>query len=201
VQKGLLREEEFNLDLLKVNAGHITYKDITAGKIIFCDGNASSSNPYFELLPFAPNKGEMLITEIPGLAPGHIYKKGMTLVPLATPGYWWVGSSYAWEFKNADPTSEFRERTEKLLQGWLKTPFRVVEHLSGIRPATLERRPFVGFHPLYPAVGSLNGMGTKGCSLAPFLARQLAEHLCYGKPLNPEADIHRFRKILSRNNS
>ncbi|MEO6612146.1 MAG: FAD-binding oxidoreductase [Chitinophagaceae bacterium] len=200
-EKGLLREEEFNFDFLQVNAGHIIYKDITAAKILFCDGNASSSNPYFDLLPFAPNKGEMLITEIPDLAPGHIYKKGMMLVPMVTPGYWWVGPSYAWEFENADPTPEFRDRTEKLLEGWLKTPFRVVQHLSGIRPATLERRPFVGFHPLYPAVGLLNGMGTKGCSLAPFLAHQLAEHLCYSKTLNPEADIHRFSKILSRNSA
>ncbi len=198
-EKGLLLEEQFNLDFLKVNTGHVVYKDITAGKIIFCDGNGSNNNPYFNLLPFAPNKGEILITGIPDLPADHIYKKGMTLVPLATPGLWWVGSSYAWEFDHADPTPEFREKTERLLQGWLKVPFRVLEHLSGIRPATLERRPFVGFHPLYPVVGLLNGMGAKGCSLAPFLAHQLVDHLCFDKALNPEADILRFLKILSRN--
>ena len=198
-EKGLLREEEFNREYLKVNAGNIQYKDITATRIIFCDGNCSSSNPYFDLLPFAPNKGEVLIAEIPDLPAHHIYKKGMMLVPLVTPGLWWVGSSYAWEFDNTDPTPEFRERTTALLKEWLRIPFRIVEHLSGIRPATLERRPFVGVHPLHPTVGLLNGMGTKGCSLAPYFARQLVDHLCYDKALDPDADILRFRKILSRN--
>ena len=40
----------------------------------------------------------------------------MMLVPLATAGLWWVGSNYAWEFDNPDPTTEFREKTEQLLK-------------------------------------------------------------------------------------
>jgi glycine/D-amino acid oxidase-like deaminating enzyme len=196
--KGKLAEEEFDIKQLQVFADKIQYKEIIADKIIFCDGNSSATNPYFGLLPFAPNKGEVLVAEIPGLPPTNIYKKGMMLVPLATTGLWWVGSSYAWEFNNPDPTAEFREKTEQLLKSWLKVPFKIVAHLSGIRPATLERRPFVGFHPQHPAIGILNGMGTKGCSLAPYFAHQLAQYLCYGKTLNPEADIKRFQKILSR---
>ena len=87
----------------------------------------------------------------------------MLLTPLQGMGaLWWVGSSYAWEFDNPDPTAEFREKTEQLLNSWLKVPFKIISHLSGVRPATLERRPFVGFHPQHPAIGILNGMGTKG---------------------------------------
>ena len=82
---------------------------------------------------------------------------------------------------------------------WLKVPFKIIDHLCGIRPATLERRPFVGFHPLHPSIGILNGMGTKGCSLAPFFAKQLANHLVHNEPINSEADVYRFSKILSRN--
>ena len=152
------------------------------------------------MLPFAPNKGEILLVEIPDLPAHHIYKKGMMLAPLVTPGQWWIGSNYAWEFDNANPTDEFRQTTEQLLKEWLKMPFRIINHRSGIRPATLERRPFVGLHPLHPTIGILNGMGAKGCSLAPFFARQLVYHLLYNKSLNPEADITRFQKILSRNN-
>ncbi|MEO7922524.1 MAG: FAD-binding oxidoreductase [Chitinophagaceae bacterium] len=198
-EKGLMLEEEFEIEQIKMTADKIHYKDITAAKIIFCDGVASANNPYFSLLPFAPNKGELLVAEIPGLASGHIYKKGIMLVPLAEPGYWWVGSSYDWDFADPGPTIEFREKTKAVLNQWLKMPFRIQDHLAGIRPATLERRPFVGFHPLYPKLGILNGMGTKGCSLAPFFAKQLADHICYGKTLNAEIDITRFQKILSRN--
>jgi len=198
IEKGQLLEEDFDITELKVSPEKIQYKNITAEKIIFCDGNSSATNPYFDLLPFAPNKGEVVIAEIPDLPPHHIYKKGMMLVPLATPGLWWVGSDYAWKFDHANPTSEFKEKTELLLKHWLKVPFKIVSHVAGVRPATLERRPFVGFHPQAVNVGILNGMGTKGCSLAPFFAHQLVQHLVFNEPINPDADIMRFQKILSR---
>jgi glycine/D-amino acid oxidase-like deaminating enzyme len=193
-----LMEEEFDIGELKTENNKVIYKDIVANAIIFCDGNSSTENPWFRPLPFAPNKGELLIAEIPDL-PGHnIYKKGMMLAPLATPGLWWIGSNYAWEFDNTEPTNEFRVRTESLLNGWLKMPFRIIHHFAGIRPATLERRPFVGTHPLHPNIGILNGMGTKGCSLAPFFARQLTDYLLFNIPITPEADIKRFSRMLAR---
>ena len=120
------------------------------------------------------------------------------IVPMAAKDMFWIGASYIWDFDNAEPTAEFREKTEQVLKDWLKIPFRIVEHRSGLRPATLERRPFVGFHPRQPAIGILNGMGTKGYSLAPFFARQLTDHICHGAPITPEADVSRFRKILAR---
>ena len=193
-----LLEENFDIALLKIDGDKIHYKDITANKIIFCDGTSSFENPFFKQLPFAPNKGEALVARIPGLADTHIYKKGIMMVPLAEKDMFWIGASYIWDFENADPTTAFRESTEQALQQFLKIPFEIVEHRSGLRPATLERRPFVGFHPLYPNVGILNGMGTKGCSLAPFFAKQLTDHLLYDEPISADASIERFRKILTR---
>jgi glycine/D-amino acid oxidase-like deaminating enzyme len=87
-------------------------------------------------------------------------------------------------------------------EGWLnynlKLPYTILEHFAAIRPATLERRPFVGFHPVHPQIGILNGMGTKGCSLAPYFARQLVEKLKGTGTINPLADISRFEKIIRR---
>jgi glycine/D-amino acid oxidase-like deaminating enzyme len=110
-----------------------------------------------------------------------------------------VGSSFEWNFENDQPTAQFRQRAEIALNDWLKHPFKIHDHLASIRPATLERRPFVGFHPTQKNVGILNGMGTKGCSLAPYFANQLTQHLVYGQPLLPQADIMRFARTLSRN--
>lgn len=193
-----LLEETFDIAQLKIDADKIHYKNITANKIIFCDGTSSFENPFFKQLPFAPNKGEALIARIPGLPDTHIYKKGIMIVPLAEKDIFWIGASYIWDFENADPTDAFRENTEQALQQFLKIPFKIIEHRSGLRPATLERRPFVGFHPVYPNVGILNGMGTKGCSLAPFFAKQLTDHLLYEEPVSADASIERFRKILTR---
>ena len=218
---GIVREETFEGSDLEVLVDAIRYRDIEARWIVFCDGVESFGSPYFSRLPFAPNKGEALIMEIDGLAEAAaevaaaagvaaragsgagptavktIFKKGMSIVPWRD-GLYWVGSSYEWTFEHADPTEIFRQRAESALREWVKLPFRVLEHVASVRPATLERRPFVGFHPLHPAVGILNGMGTKGCSLAPFFARQMVRHIVDGTAILPEADVRRFNKILSR---
>jgi len=218
VERGVLRAERFVVGELGVGDRWARYRDVEARWVIFCDGIESSQNAYFSRLPFAPNKGEVLIIDAPDLAGGGasgsagggasglvevgalasvVFKKGMSIIPWKE-GLYWVGSSYEWSFEDPGPTKAFRERTEAFLKDWLRVPFRTVEHLASVRPATLERRPFVGLHPLYPAVGILNGMGTKGCSLAPYFARQLVELLVSGVPVRADADIGRFRKVLGR---
>ncbi|HXO75980.1 MAG TPA: FAD-dependent oxidoreductase [Puia sp.] len=201
-------------DGVSAGYGAVRYQDIEAKRIVFCDGVGSFASPYFSRLPFAPNKGEVLIVDIPGLAAmaagmgkkdgidgaaaeRTIFKKGISLAPWQE-GLYWVGSSYEWSFETAGPTEGFRQKTEMALKEWVKLPFRIVDHIAAVRPATLERRPFVGFHPVYPAVGILNGMGTKGCSLAPYFARQLVDYLSKGSPIRADADILRFTKVLSR---
>jgi glycine/D-amino acid oxidase-like deaminating enzyme len=210
----VLRPTAFDPAALIVTEDQVQYEDITARHIIFCDGIQSFHLPYFTRLPFAPNKGEALIIDIPefrssapdGLHPGSlgsgfdpspVFKKGMTLAPWKD-GLFWVGSSYEWSFTDPNPTETFRQRTEALLKDWLKPSFRIVDHIASIRPATIERRPFVGFHPVHPAIGILNGMGTKGCSLAPYFAHQLVEHIKHGKPIQPDVDVKRFTRVLSR---
>lgn len=193
-----MQEEKFQISELKIEKGFVSYKDVRAQKIIFCDGVDGVKNPWFELLPYAPNKGEALIVECKGLTNEHIFKKGLVLAPLAEENLYWVGSNYQWEFENESPSPQFYEHATTVLNNWLKKPYRVISHKAAVRPATLERRPFVGFHPVFPVVGILNGMGTKGTSLAPFFAHQLVQHLVYGFPIAPEADVHRFMRILSK---
>ena len=190
-------EEQFDMSLLDVYPDHITYKDVSASKIIFCDGVSSYNNPYFSLLPFAPNKGEALIVEIPGLPRTNILKQGISIVPWQD-DLFWVGSSFQWAFNDDKPSEGFRIKTEQSLRFWLKLPFKVVEHLAAVRPATIERRPFVGMHPQQTSVAIFNGMGTKGCSLAPYFSHEFAQHLVNEKPLTPEVDVQRFRRILSQ---
>lgn len=177
----------------------IIYRGITAEKIIFCDGISSAECPLFKNLPFALNKGEALIikAEDPtGLLSEAIFKKGLSMVPYSD-GQYWVGSSYEWNFDNDQPTESFREKTEKMLRSWLKNDFVVSDHLVAIRPATIERRPFVGIHPHHPLVAIFNGMGTKGCSLAPYFAQQLAHQLLDDHPVQADVNIKRFTRVLN----
>lgn len=192
-----LLQEAFVMDELKITPTAINYKNITAQQIIFCTGVFDAENYLFKNLPFAPNKGEALLVEINDLPQTQIYKQGISIVPYHD-NLFWVGSNYAWNFKDAKPTNEFYQKTKTALQHFVKKPFTIHNHLASLRPANVERRPFVGFHPIYKNVGILNGMGSKGCSLAPIFASELAAHLTQGKPIEPLANIERFKKVLSK---
>ena len=196
-QKGLLLEEAFYWEDCTVSIDHITYKNITAQKIIFCEGIAGFENPYFQMLPYARNKGQALIVKIAGLPRTHIYKQGINIVPWQE-DLFWIGSSYEWEFADSSPSTDFRKKVEAQLHHWLKLPFEVIDHLASERPANMERRPFVGLHPVTTSVGVFNGMGTKGCSLAPYFSEEFASHLVHSTALTPQVDVRRFAKILSR---
>lgn len=198
-QNNQLIKDKFIADELEISENEVIYRDIKAKKIIFCDGIGSTENKWFKLLPFAPNKGEALIVKTDGLSKDFMYKCGLSIVPWQD-DLFWVGSTYEWKFSDDKPTDLFREKTIQTLEQILKIPFTVVDHLCAVRPANIERRPFVGFHPLQKNVGILNGMGTKGCSLAPYFAQELVNNLLHQTPINPLADIKRFEKILSRNN-
>lgn len=192
-----LVEEDFEIDKLQQTEKGVSYENVKAKKIIFCDGISAAQNPFFKVLPFALNKGEAILIEAAGIPSTHIFKKGMMLTAVQNNLYW-IGSNYLWEFPDDRPTEQFRRQTELLLKNWLKVSYRIVDHKASIRPANIERRPFVGFHPVYKNIGILNGMGTKGCSLAPFFAHQLAAHLISEEEILSEADIKRFTKILMR---
>jgi glycine/D-amino acid oxidase-like deaminating enzyme len=192
------RSHRFDAAALQLHNDHVVYEDITAQKIIFCEGCSGEENPWFKALPFSANKGEALFIECPGMEDRHIYKQQHLMAPLMQKDLFWVGSTYQNRFADAQPSEEFRKRTEAQLKEWIKLPFTVVDHKAAVRPATVERRPFVGLHPQHPTIGILNGMGTKGTSLAPFFAHQLVQHLVHRVPLTPEADIRRFQRILSK---
>ncbi len=197
IEQNALQSETFNLNECSIEDTSVKYKDIVASKIIFCDGAEGTNNPYFKNLPFALNKGEALIVSIPDLPAENIYKQGISIVPWRD-GLFWIGSTYEWNFDDDKPTLAFKNKITYQLKNMLKLPFEVTDHFAALRPANVERRPFVGLHPTHINVGILNGMGTKGCSLAPFFARQLADYLTIGTPLYPDADVRRFEKVLGR---
>lgn len=188
----------FDPEQLTISGDLVRYQHLTAKKIIFCDGESGMRNPWFDKLPYSLNKGEALILQIPGLPADHIYKFGHTLIPIDEKEFiFWFGSSNEWVYADDAPSARFRERAEAELRHALKLPFMVLDHRAAIRPANVERRPFVGLHPTLPQLGILNGLGTKGCSLAPYFAHQFAEYLVHNKPLMPVVDVARFTRILS----
>ncbi len=191
VSEKLLMHEQFNFSDLKEQDGSISYKGISAKRIIFCEGYDALQNPYFKFLPFQPAKGECLIIEIEQLLPYEMISSE-AFVAHMTGHLYYVGSTHEWNFTDDQP-SEFG-KTELLanLHAFLKCPYRIVSHQAAIRPTVKDRRPFLGFHPEHSAIGIFNGLGTKGISLAPYFAKNLTDYIISGTPLLNEADIARF---------
>lgn len=194
---GALLEERFDWAHCDVRPERVTYKDIVAEKVIACEGPAGFDNPYFSRLPYSRNKGEAVLVAVPDLPRTHLFRQGYKVVPWQQELFW-VGASFEWDFTEPGPTAAFLAAVRHRLDQWLKLPYRIEAHWAAERPATVGHRPFAGLHPLHPAVGVLNGTGTKGCSLAPYLAQQFCDHLLQGTSILPDADVQRFTRILSR---
>lgn len=200
-EKQLLWEERLDTALLQIPSKGseplegfegVQYKGITARALIFCEGAQTIDNPWFgPHIPYLLNKGEVLKVRIPGLITENIIKRSITLVPQEKEIFW-VGSTFAWDYADELPTKEKRTYLEEGLQQLLKAPYTVLEQQAGVRPSGKDRRPIMGLHPQYPALGMFNGLGTKGCSLAPYMADLLTRHLLQGAPLLQETDIKRY---------
>ncbi len=108
--------------------------------------------------------------------PTDMLKKTMLLVPMGDDTFW-VGSTYRWHFEDTLAGEEGREYILGYLKEMFDAPFEIVDHVAGIRPTMIDRRPIVGPSNQNPNVFIFNGLGTKGALLAPFFAEQLAEEL------------------------
>lgn len=185
--KGALLEEQFDYAALQVD-GQVQYKDYTAGKIIFCEGIAGKENPYFNTLPFTPAKGECLHVVIEDFYNDKVLKDEVAIMPIEGNSYY-IGATHEQHFTVTETTNAGKAELEEKLSRILNSPYQIAAHQAAVRPATKHRRPFVGMHPQHSNVGILNGLGTKGVSLAPYFAQQLVRHLLYGEAISAEVDI------------
>lgn len=162
--------------------------------VIGAEGAAAAHNPYFGDLPFRYNKGEALIIAAPQLPREHIFKLRYSIVPWGSDDLFWIGSTYQWEFDDALPSPVFKAEVVDFLDRELLVPYQVRDHIASVRPASVNRRPFAGLHKTYSQLGILNGLGTKGCSLAPYLALGWKNLLLHGKAFDPEVCLAIGRK-------
>ncbi|MCU0440240.1 MAG: FAD-binding oxidoreductase [Raineya sp.] len=170
-------EEDFDYSALEIK-DKLYYKGVVASKIIFCEGTEAIKNPYFTNLPFSLVKGETIDILIKDATFQSIVNQGVSIIPLGNQVYR-VASTYSWNPLDWENTEKAKEELIEKARNLLKRNFEVVGQKAGIRPATKHRRPIVGMHPQYPHIGIFNGLGSKGVSLAPYLAKHFFEHIEY----------------------
>lgn len=191
--KMVLVEEDFNYNDLQLLSGKVNYKGITAASLIFCEGYKIEQNPFFSWLPFKLTKGEILTIHAPLLKADEIMNRGVFVLPLGDDLYR-VGATYNWDDLTEETTTAGKEELVGKLDKLLKVPYKIIDHVAGIRPTVNDRRPILGKHPIHQTLAVFNGLGTKGVQLAPYFANELVNHLLHNALLNDEANINRFYK-------
>jgi glycine oxidase len=184
-------EESFKHDALSDLEGAIRYGKIHASHIVFAEGFGIKQNPFFNHLPLNGTKGELLIIHAPDLKIEYVLKSSVFLIPLGEDLYI-VGATYEWEDKTNNTTQKGKEELLSKLNTFLKCDYEVVKQVAGIRPTVIDRRPLVGRHSNYKNMYVLNGLGTRGVMIAPYIAQKLYEFIENNILLDKEIDIIRF---------
>lgn len=190
LKKGQYAEYQVDANELIISNNSVKIEDLTVSKVIFCDGTQSRENPLFAWLPHNPVKGQVLTALVERYPIRNIVNQGVFVLPVRE-GLIKIGATYTWHDLDWQTTEDGREFLEKKVRELLKVPYQIVDQRAGIRPATKDRRPFLGLHPEFPSIGIFGGLGTKGVSLAPYLAEQYARFLLNNEELDPETNIKR----------
>ena len=176
-------ETHFQYDKLTLGKGGARWREIDAKKVIFCEGWRGSQNPWFGELPFNLNKGQVLKLDHPNREPSL---KNWGHWELQTGTERWLGATTERDYEHLNSDAEGRiALLESLasMQADSQTPhpqlleLKVLKQRAGIRPATIDRKPFIGIHPKYPHMGIFNGFGGKGSMLIPLAATTFADQL------------------------
>lgn len=190
IEQNQLLEQRFDFDQMRIESTAVSIGNLKAKHVVFCEGWKMKTNPYFKDLTLEPAKGEFLLVRIPNFKFSKSIKKKIFISPYKEDIYW-VGSTYEWDFTDVSPTDAKREYLEKALADMLRCPYEILSHGAGVRPSTLDRRPFLGTHPQYRELSVFNGLGTKGASIGPYFAKMMSDVLIDGAEILAEVDISR----------
>lgn len=197
-ERDLLFRETFHYEALNLGSPYVEYKGIKAKKIVFATGFGMKNNPHFNYLPLNGTKGELLTIEAPGLKEEKVIKSSVFIIPLGGDLYR-IGATYKWKDKTNLPTQESKRELLQKLDSFLKCPYKVVDHVAGIRPTVSDRKPLVGRHPEQDNMYLLNGLGSRGVIIAPTVSKKLFNFIEKNQIMDPEMDLSRFTAKHFRN--
>ncbi len=169
-KKGEFLDEKFDFSLF--NDSEISYKDFKADKIIFCEGFRLTENPFFNYLPLAPTKGEVMTIKIPSKKYfDKIISKDVYILPLGNYLYT-VGATYNREDISDSLTDEGQSFLKERIDDILNLEYEIINSVAGVRPTVRDRKPLIGYHPENNRIGVFNGLGARGVLVGPYLSNQ-----------------------------
>jgi glycine/D-amino acid oxidase-like deaminating enzyme len=190
--RGLFWKEDFDDEGLKISVDFVEYKDVKASRIIFCQGERTTSNKWFANAPVRPLKGETLRIKSEW-DKDVILNRGVYMVPENVKGEFKVGATYNYRDILPKITDEGRKELVEKLEAFSNMPFEVLGQDWGIRPTSFDRKPLLGWHKESERLVFFNGLGTKGVTLAPYFSEMLTRWLENSAPINKEVALTRYK--------
>ena len=168
-------EEKFNFS--EFNDKNVSYKNLKADKIIFCDGFRIKENPFFDYLPIAPTKGELMQIKIPSIEDfGKIISKGIYIIPNGNYEYT-VGATYDRQDLTENLTEDGQQFLRDKLDEVLNVEYEIISSVAGVRPTVKDREPLIGMHKEFNDIGVFNGLGARGVLNAPHFSKEFSKGL------------------------
>ena len=118
-----------------------------------------------------------------------IVNQGVFMIPKN--GYFTIGSTYDHNNLTYQPQPEGIDTLKQRLQNLFTGKYEIIDERAGVRPATHDRKPYIGLHNSYKTLAIFNGFGTKGVSLTPYFAKHFVDVLQGSAALDQEVDVQR----------
>ena len=173
-----------------INTGksRIMINDYNAKNIIMCMGINQKKLDLFSYLPLRPVSGNSITVEA-DFKTKNIINNRISVINTSKNNLY-AGSTYHNGFENMGT-----DKVENQLKKIIKKKYKIKQYKFGIRPATRDRRPFVGRHPKFNNLFILNGLGSKGVSQSPHCSKELLNYIELNKNLDKEINIERIKNV------
>lgn len=187
------KQQPIDYAAVNVDAHGVCIGGDSAPRLIFCEGYQVRNNPWFKPLPLQADKGEFLHLRCARKLVDHIINGAHWILPTID-GDYRLGATHEHHDINTHSTPQARVALIKGLQHLLgkSDDIQVYAQGAGVRPATSDRKPFLGQHPQQAALYVFNGFGARGALTIPWHAEQMCEYLLHQRPLPDSANIQRL---------
>jgi len=178
---------------IHLERGKIRVQDRIFKRLVFCQGAQALDNPWFAHDMWNLSRGDILHFKC-NQPHSFIANYGFNYIPVNNNEFHW-GASFDTDYRQVVPT---KTGYELLLRG-LKTfdpetaNYRLLAQYSGIRPASRDKKPLIGIHPLHPNLAIFNGFGARGSLLIPFHAQNFVAALLDRADIHAQVNYRRFQ--------
>ncbi|GGG56550.1 NAD(P)/FAD-dependent oxidoreductase [Epilithonimonas arachidiradicis] len=184
-----LVKEKFDHQL--IDTTNNSYKNIEFKNLIFCEGIASNTNPFFSHIPIQPNKGHCLKVRLSEVPDSYTIKKKHFLFRLHNDDYYYGGTYDRFDMTN-NINDESVEELKSGLQEIYNNDFEIQDINVAFRATVADRRPILGKHQEHQNFYIFNGLGARGVYNGSYFSKVLFDFIENNMNLEPEIDVKRF---------